>query len=85
LRRLAFAGPSAAGNDKQYDPDPSGFKVQLKRKVPQEINPEILLLEKMVAAPTGIEPDHTVTIEVSFEEHTSVHYKEVEILLHRPP
>jgi hypothetical protein len=50
----------------------------LKRKVPQGINPEILLLEKMVAAPTGIEPDHIVTIEVSFEEHTSVHYKEVE-------
>jgi hypothetical protein len=57
-----------------------GFKVNLKRKVPQGINPEILLLEKTVVAPAGIEPDHVVTIEVSFEEHTSVHYKEVEIL-----
>jgi hypothetical protein len=57
-----------------------GFKVHLKRKVPQGINPEILLLEKTVVAPTTVEPDHVVTIEVSFEEHTSVHYKEVEIL-----
>ncbi len=57
-----------------------GYKVQLKKKVPQGINPKILLLEKTVEAPTGIEPDHVVTIPVSFEEHTTVHYDEVEIL-----
>jgi hypothetical protein len=57
-----------------------GFKVHVKKKEPQGINPEILLLEKIVVAPTGIEPDHVVTIPVSFEEHTAVHYKEVEIL-----
>jgi len=57
-----------------------GYKVQLKKKVPQGINPKILLLEKTVEAPTGIEPDHVVTMPVSFEEHTTVHYHEVEIL-----
>jgi hypothetical protein len=59
---------------------PPGFKVHLKKQVPQGINPEILLLEETVVAPTGVEPDHIVTIKVSFEEHASVHYKEVEIL-----
>ena len=57
-----------------------GYKVTLKKKEPQGINPVILLLEKTVVAPTGIEPQHVVTIPVSFEEHTSVHYHEVEIL-----
>ena len=57
-----------------------GFKVHLKKKEPQGINPLILLLEKTVTAPTGIEPQHVVTIAVSFEEHTTTHYHEVEIL-----
>ena len=57
-----------------------GFKVQLKKKEPQGINPEILLFEKTVVAPTGIEPQHVVTIGVTFEEHTTVHYKQVDIL-----
>jgi hypothetical protein len=57
-----------------------GFKVHLKKKEPQGINPAILLLEKLVVAPTGIEPDHVVTVPVSFEEHTTAHYHEVEIL-----
>ena len=57
-----------------------GFKVHLKKKEPQGINPEILLLEKTVAAPKGKEPDHVVTVSVSFEERTTVHYQEVDIL-----
>ncbi len=57
-----------------------GFKVHLKKKEPQGINPEILLLEKTTVAPTGIEPDHVVTVHVKFEEHTTTHYHEVEIL-----
>jgi hypothetical protein len=57
-----------------------GFKVHLAKKVPQGINPAILLLEKTVVAPTGIEPQHVVTIDVYFEEHTKTHYHEVEIL-----
>jgi hypothetical protein len=57
-----------------------GFKVHLKKKEPQGINPAILLLEKTVKAPTGVEPDHVVTVEVTFEEHTTAHYSEVDIL-----
>jgi hypothetical protein len=57
-----------------------GFKVSLKKKEPQGVNPEILLLEKTVVKPTGNEPQHVVTLEVSFEEHTTAHYKQVEIL-----
>jgi hypothetical protein len=33
-----------------------------------------------VVAPTRIEPDHITTVVVHFEEHTTVHLKEVEIL-----
>ncbi len=57
-----------------------GFKVHLKKKEPQGINPAILLLEKTVVKPTGIEPQHVVTIAVKFEEHTTAHYHEVQIL-----
>ena len=57
-----------------------GFKVHLKKKEPQGINPAILLLEKVVVAPTGIEPQRVVTLPVSFEEKTTAHYEEVEIL-----
>ena len=57
-----------------------GFKVHLKKKEPQGINPAILLLEKVVTQPTGIEPQHVVTVPVTFEEHTKTHYHEVEIL-----
>jgi hypothetical protein len=57
-----------------------GYKVNLKKKEPQGINPAILLLDKIVVPPTSIEPDHVVTMPVSFEEHTKAHYHEVEIL-----
>jgi len=57
-----------------------GYKVTLKKKHPQGTNPMVLLLEKTVVAPTGIEPDHVATMPVYFEEHTMVDYQEVEIL-----
>jgi hypothetical protein len=57
-----------------------GYKVHLKKKEPQGINPAILLLEKVLIAPKGIEPEHVVTLPVTFEEHTTVHYHEVDIL-----
>ena len=58
----------------------TGYSVSLKKKVPQGINPEILLLEKVVVPPTGVVADHVVTQPVSFEEHTTNHYQEVEVL-----
>jgi hypothetical protein len=57
-----------------------GFKVHLKKKEPQGINPAILILERTVVPPTGIEPQHVVTIPVSFEERTRQHYDEVQIV-----
>jgi len=57
-----------------------GYKVHLKKQEPQGINPVILLLDKTVVPPTGKEPDHVVTVSVHFEEHTTVHYTEVQIL-----
>jgi hypothetical protein len=58
----------------------TGYSVSLKKKEPQGINPAILLLEKALVPPTGIVADHIVNQPVSFEEHTTVRYKEVEIL-----
>ena len=57
-----------------------GFKVHLKRKEPQGINPAILILEKTVVPPTGIEQQRVVTVLVHFEESSSVRYDEVEIV-----
>ena len=57
-----------------------GYCVTLKHHVPQGINPAILLLDKVVTAPTGIEPDVVTTIDVEYEEQTGVHYGEVSIL-----
>jgi len=57
-----------------------GFKVSLKKKVPQGINPAILILEKVVVAPTGIEPQHVTKIPVEYEEATNEHYTEVFVI-----
>ena len=57
-----------------------GYKVSLKKAHPQGINPKILLLDKVVVPPTGIVPDHTVQVHVSFSEHTKAHYTEVSII-----
>lgn len=57
-----------------------GYKVTLKRAVPQGINPKILLLEKVVTRPTGPEPDVVTTIDVRFEEKTDTEYTDVQIL-----
>jgi hypothetical protein len=58
----------------------TGYTVQLKKAEPQGINPAILLLDKVVTAPTGIVADHVVNAPVSYEEKTSVRYEEVQIL-----
>src|SRR5882724_5139232 len=57
-----------------------GFKVHLKKKQPQGINPAILILEKTVVRPTDIEPQHVVNVVVKFEEQPSAHYDQVQIL-----
>jgi hypothetical protein len=58
----------------------TGYKVALKKQEPQGINPAILLLAKTVTDPTGVVADHITAVDVHFNEHTTVHYKEVQIL-----
>ena len=57
-----------------------GFKVALKKKQPQGINPAILILEKSVVTPTGIEPQILTVVPVEYHETTDYLYTEVEIL-----
>jgi hypothetical protein len=65
-------------NGKCTFPTP-GYKVVLKPKVPQGINPLILMLEKQVTPPTGIVAQVVTTIDVQFEETTNTRYTDVDI------
>jgi hypothetical protein len=56
-----------------------GYKLHLTKAHPQGINPETLLLTLHRTAPTGIEPQHVVTVPVSFTEDTHTHYRQVQI------
>ena len=56
-----------------------GYTVTLKKKVPQGINPAILLLEKTVTPPSGPQPEVITTIDVKYEEVTNYRYTEVEL------
>jgi hypothetical protein len=57
-----------------------GFTITLKPAEPQGINPSILILEKTVTPPTGIEPQHVVTQPATYHELTDVHYTHVMIM-----
>jgi hypothetical protein len=56
-----------------------GYQVILKRAVPQGINPAILILDKTVKRPTGIEPQIVTKVDARFEETTNTNYTEVHI------
>jgi hypothetical protein len=67
-------------NGKCTFPTP-GYKVTLKKKVPQGIDPAILLLDKIVTPPSGPQPEVITTIDVTpYEEVTNQRYTEVEVL-----
>jgi hypothetical protein len=57
-----------------------GFRVTLKHHVPQGINPAILLLDRVVTLPVDPLPGGETAVSVFYEEQTSHHYKEVEII-----
>jgi hypothetical protein len=57
-----------------------GYTVTFKKHVPQGISPLVLLLDKIVTPPSGLEPQIVTTIAVEYEEVTSVRYIEVDIL-----
>lgn len=57
-----------------------GYTVTLTKKRPQGINPTILILEKRVKTPEGVEPDVITSVPAQYEEVTQTHYKQVQIL-----
>lgn len=57
-----------------------GFKVTLKKAVPQGINPAILLLLKVVKRPTGFVIQTPQTVIVTYKLKTKTRYKQVTIL-----
>ena len=67
-------------NGKCTFPTP-GYKVTLKKKVPESLDPSILLLEKTVVPPTPPPPEDVVTtVSVTpYEEVTDRRYTRVEI------
>jgi hypothetical protein len=71
--------PRLRVNGKCTFPTP-GYKVVLRLRHPQGFNPKILMLDKVVTPPTGIEPQVVTTIDVSYHQETDVIYSEVEIL-----
>ena len=58
-----------------------GYKVKLKKAVPQGINPTILLLEKVVTAPSGPVIQVPEVVEVKYKQRVKRgQYKQVTIL-----
>lgn len=57
-----------------------GYKVTLKKAVPQGINPAILLLLKVVKRPTGFVIQTPQTVTVTYKLKTKTRYKKVTIL-----
>jgi hypothetical protein len=57
-----------------------GYTITLQEAVPQGINPLILILEKTVIPPTGVEPQVLTTVPVHFTLKTDVPYTDVTIL-----
>ncbi|HKP10597.1 MAG TPA: hypothetical protein VJZ91_00755 [Blastocatellia bacterium] len=58
-----------------------GYKVRLKKAVPQGINPAILLLEKIVTPPTGPVIQTPETVDVRYQQRVKKgQYKQVTIL-----
>ncbi|MDQ2688040.1 MAG: hypothetical protein M3Y28_09265 [Armatimonadota bacterium] len=57
-----------------------GYTVTLTEAHPQGINPFILLLRLELTPPTGIVPQHVVTVPVEYEKETDFKYTQVSIL-----
>jgi hypothetical protein len=55
----------------------SGYKVLLKKRQPQGINPKILILDKTVTPPTGHVAQHPTTEHATYDDLTNEHFTEV--------
>lgn len=62
----------------QFDTD--GYSVELRPVIPQGINPNIYLLEKIVHEPEGPVTDVITTEEVHYIEDTEQKYEKVHIM-----
>ena len=56
-----------------------GYKVTLQPAVPQGINPEIYILNKIVHAPSGPATQVVTDVPVHYTEKTDARYTEVDI------
>jgi hypothetical protein len=56
-----------------------GYRLSLRRADPQGINPNILILELQVEAPTGIVTQVLTPTPVAYEEETDQHFTSVTI------
>jgi hypothetical protein len=57
----------------------TGYVVELRRAVPQGINPAILILDKVVRPPTGVVQQVVTTVVVRYREETNDRFIEVRI------
>ena len=71
--------PTIRVSGKCMFPQP-GYKVILKRHVPQGAQAEILLLDKHVLEPREPKPDAATTVHALYDELTKRYYKEVKIV-----
>lgn len=58
----------------------AGYSVELRRREPQGINPNDLLLDRIVREPTGPVADVLTTLEAWYREETDFEYETVTIL-----
>ena len=80
LNKQPIAKPSLKVTGECTFPTP-GFSVKLVRAVPQGINPLILILNKEVTPPTGIEPQIITTIPAEYTENPAMEeYTDVTIM-----
>jgi hypothetical protein len=57
----------------------AGWKVELRPRVPQGINPEVLLLERIVTPPTGFAAQVITQVPVRYEQDATIDYTQVDI------
>ena len=57
----------------------AGFSVELRRVVPQGINPKDLMLERVVTPPTGVVAQVVTDVEVDYSEETTAGFDTVTI------
>lgn len=76
----ALQGPGVVVVDGWCTFPTAGWQMELRKAEPQGINPEDLILERVVTVPEGYQPAVIRAIEVHWEEATDFEYKTVTIV-----